>query len=168
MHNQIASTAYPVAQMRQRDVRQPLRPEQLDHGLRPLQPGGAAGRRRHPAVGRDRPVRHGGHQVRLRRLRHRRRQRGGASWPPSPRPSRSDRRLYWGSEERGRAVIGRFRRDPRVQTENTGAERVEATRLGVANLLRSLDAAGCRAPAATHKLYRVDLRRAARAPRRAC
>jgi hypothetical protein len=48
-----------------------------------------------------------------------------------------DRRLYWGTEERG-DFIGRFGRDPRVQMENTGAERVEATRLGVANLQRSL------------------------------
>lgn len=54
-----------------------------------------------------------------------------------------DRRLYFGSEE-GVANAIRFARDPRVQTENTGAERVEATKLGVANLqrsLRSLDAA---------------------------
>lgn len=49
-----------------------------------------------------------------------------------------DRRLYWASEESGE-LINRFHLDPRVQTENTGAERVEATRLGVANLLRSLD-----------------------------
>ena len=49
-----------------------------------------------------------------------------------------DRRLYWGSEE-SVELISRFHLDPRVQTENTGAERVEATRLGVANLLRSLD-----------------------------
>jgi hypothetical protein len=48
-----------------------------------------------------------------------------------------DRRLYWGSEEGGE-LFNRFHQDPRVQTENTGAERVEATRLGVANLLRSL------------------------------
>jgi hypothetical protein len=49
-----------------------------------------------------------------------------------------DRQLYWGSEE-GVELISRFHQDPRVQTENTGVERVEATRLGVANLLRSLD-----------------------------
>ena len=49
-----------------------------------------------------------------------------------------DRRLYWGSEE-SVELISRFHQDPRVQTENTGVERVEATRLGVANLLRSLD-----------------------------
>jgi Met-zincin/Domain of unknown function (DUF5117) len=54
-----------------------------------------------------------------------------------------DRRLYFGSEE-GPVNAVRFARDPRVQTENTGAERIESTRLGVANLqrsLRSLDSA---------------------------
>jgi hypothetical protein len=49
-----------------------------------------------------------------------------------------DRRLFWASEESGE-LISRFHLDPRVQTENTGAERVEATRLGVANILRSLE-----------------------------
>jgi len=48
-----------------------------------------------------------------------------------------DRALYFGSEE-GMPMVARFARDPRVQMENTGAERVQATRLGVANLLRSL------------------------------
>lgn len=48
-----------------------------------------------------------------------------------------DRALYWGSEESGE-LLARFAHDPRVQTENTGAERVAATRLGVANLHRSL------------------------------
>ena len=71
MHNQIASTAHTVAQMRKPDLCQPLRAQQLDHGLWPLQPGGAAGRRHHPVVERDRPLRPGGHQVRLRRVRHR-------------------------------------------------------------------------------------------------
>jgi hypothetical protein len=50
-----------------------------------------------------------------------------------------DPRLFYGSEE-GPTNAVRFRRDPRVQTENTGTERVEATRLGVANLQRSLRA----------------------------
>ncbi len=50
-----------------------------------------------------------------------------------------DRTLYFGSEE-GADLFARFGRDPRVQTENTGAERLEATRLGVANLQRSLRA----------------------------
>jgi len=49
-----------------------------------------------------------------------------------------DRALFFGSEE-SMPLVARFARDPRVQTENTGSERVEATRLGVANLLRSLD-----------------------------
>jgi hypothetical protein len=48
-----------------------------------------------------------------------------------------DRRLYWGSEE-SVELFSRFHLDPRVQTENTGVERVEATRLGTVNLLRSL------------------------------
>ncbi|MGL6112811.1 MAG: zinc-dependent metalloprotease, partial [Rubrivivax sp.] len=46
---------------------------------------------------------------------------------------------YWGSEEGIGDLLNRFHQDPRVQTENTGAERVEATRLGVANMLRSMD-----------------------------
>jgi hypothetical protein len=50
-----------------------------------------------------------------------------------------ERALFFGSEE-SVELLARFDRDPRVQTENTGAERVEATRLGVANLLRSLRA----------------------------
>ena len=50
-----------------------------------------------------------------------------------------ERALFFGSEE-GIDKVARFGRDPRVQAENTGAERVEATRLGVANLLRSLRA----------------------------
>ena len=48
-----------------------------------------------------------------------------------------DRRLFWATEERG-DWAARHGRDPRVLMENTGAERVEATRLGVANLQRSL------------------------------
>ncbi len=50
----------------------------------------------------------------------------------------NDRRLYWASEESAE-LISRFHLDPRVLTENTGAERVQATQLGVANLLRSLE-----------------------------
>ena len=49
----------------------------------------------------------------------------------------ADRRLYWGVAELGEES-SRFERDPRIQTENVGVERVEATRLGVANILRSL------------------------------
>lgn len=62
-----------------------------------------------------------------------------------------DPRLHYGSEE-GVANVVRFRRDPRVQTENTGAERVAATKLGVANLLRSL-AALDKAAGPDNKLY---------------
>ena len=49
-----------------------------------------------------------------------------------------DRALYWGAgemiPERARDTF-----DPRVQTENTGAERIEATRLGLANTQRALE-----------------------------
>ncbi len=48
-----------------------------------------------------------------------------------------DRRLFWATEERG-DFFARFARDPRVQTENTGAERVLATKLALANLQRAL------------------------------
>ena len=64
----------------------------------------------------------------------------------------SDRRLFWGSEESGE-LISRFGRDPRVQTENVGVERVEATRLGVANILRSMDRLDA-ATAGDAELYR--------------
>jgi hypothetical protein len=40
-----------------------------------------------------------------------------------------DRQLFWGSEESGE-LIARFGRDPRVQTENTGAERVAGHEAG--------------------------------------
>jgi hypothetical protein len=50
-----------------------------------------------------------------------------------------ERALYFGSEE-SVELLARFDRDARVQTENTGAERDEATRLGAANPLRSLRA----------------------------
>lgn len=47
-----------------------------------------------------------------------------------------ERATFFGSEEG--LNVNRFARDPRVQTENVGAERLEATRLGVANIQRSL------------------------------
>ena len=88
-------------------------------------------------MGSDRRLRHGGHQVRLRRF--------GTDAASERRELAAfaetfsrDRRLFWGSEE-SIELISRHLRDPRVQTENTGVERVEATRLGVANLQRSLD-----------------------------
>jgi hypothetical protein len=49
-----------------------------------------------------------------------------------------DRHLVWAAGEETEE-IEIWGSDPRVQKENTGAERVAATRLGVANLLRSLD-----------------------------
>lgn len=61
------------------------------------------------------------------------------------------RSLYWGSQESGE-LISRFGRDPRVQIENVGAERVDATQLGVANLLRSLEQLE-RASAGDSRLY---------------
>jgi Met-zincin len=49
----------------------------------------------------------------------------------------SERALYWAAGEmQGEAKD--FFHDPRVQKENTGAERIDATRFGVANILRSL------------------------------
>ncbi len=55
--------------------------------------------------------------------------------------SETDRRLTWGAAELpDEAEI--WGADPRIQMENTGAERVQATRLAVANLLRSLDNLG--------------------------
>ena len=49
----------------------------------------------------------------------------------------SERDLYWAAGEM-RGEIKDYAHDPRVQKENTGAERIDATRLGVANILRSL------------------------------
>lgn len=49
-----------------------------------------------------------------------------------------DRGLFFGSTELPE-LRRRFERDPRVQVENVGADRIEATRLGLANLRRSLD-----------------------------
>jgi hypothetical protein len=50
----------------------------------------------------------------------------------------ADRTLNWGASEMPSEMeMDAF--DPRIQKENTGAERIEATRLGIANILRSLD-----------------------------
>lgn len=49
----------------------------------------------------------------------------------------TDRELYWSASEM-QAEIKDFIHDPRVQRENTGDERIDATQLGVANILRSL------------------------------
>jgi hypothetical protein len=48
-----------------------------------------------------------------------------------------DRATFFGSTEYPE-LRQRFARDPRVQVENTGDDRIAATRLGVANILRSL------------------------------
>ncbi len=52
--------------------------------------------------------------------------------------SETDRRLTWAAGEFPEEVEV-WGADPRVQKENTGSERVEATKLAVANLLRSLE-----------------------------
>ena len=49
----------------------------------------------------------------------------------------SERALYWAAGEM-QGEVKDYIHDPRVQKENTGAERIDATRLGVANILRSL------------------------------
>ncbi|MFO0345704.1 MAG: zinc-dependent metalloprotease [Labrys sp. (in: a-proteobacteria)] len=49
-----------------------------------------------------------------------------------------DRALYWGVAELAEEVPT-FGMDPRIQMENTGSDRIEATKLGVTNVLRSLD-----------------------------
>jgi len=51
--------------------------------------------------------------------------------------AQADRRLRWAAGELG-GELGIWTVDPRVLKESTGAERVEATRLGVANIVRSL------------------------------
>ncbi len=49
-----------------------------------------------------------------------------------------DRALIWAAGEQPEEIES-WGYDPRIQEDNTGAERVEATRLGVANVLRSLE-----------------------------
>lgn len=48
-----------------------------------------------------------------------------------------DRRLYWAAAE-GLDEMDRFVTDPRIQTENVGSDRIAATKLGMANWLRTL------------------------------
>ena len=52
--------------------------------------------------------------------------------------SENDRRLTWAAGEIPQEKEA-WMNDPRLQLENTGAERVEATRLAISNLLRSLE-----------------------------
>lgn len=137
MHNQIASTAYPVAQMRQREFANRHGPNSsiMAYGRfnQVAQPGdgitqllGVVGPYDLAAIKYGYGVFGGDAASERREL---------AAFAET---FSRDRRLYWGSEE-SVENFSRFHLDPRVQTENTGAERVEATRLGVANLLRSLD-----------------------------
>jgi hypothetical protein len=137
MHNQIASTAYPVAQMRQRDFANRYGPNSsiMAYGRfnQVAQPGDGITQMWGVIGPYDLAAIKYGYGV-------------FGTDPASERRELAafaetfsrDRRLYWASEESGE-LISRFHLDPRVQTENTGAERVEATRLGVANILRSLD-----------------------------
>ena len=137
MHNQIASTAYPVAQMRQRDFANRFGPNSsiMAYGRfnQVAQPGDGISQLWAVIGPYDLAAIKYGYGV-------------FGTDPASERRELAafadtfarDRRLYWGSEE-SIELFSRFHLDPRVQTENTGAERVQATRLGVANLLRSLD-----------------------------
>jgi hypothetical protein len=63
----------------------------------------------------------------------------------------TDRRLYWGAAELG-DEMSRFGLDPRIQTENVGSDRVAATRLGTANLGRSMARLGTAAGGDTELL----------------
>jgi len=137
MHNQIASTAYPVAQMRQRDFANRFGPNSSIMGYgrfnQVAQPGDGIGQLWAVIGPYDVAAIKYGYGV-------------FGTDPASEKRELAafadtfsrDRRLYFGSEE-SEELFSRFHLDPRVQTENTGAERVQATRLGVANLLRSLD-----------------------------
>jgi len=137
MHNQIASTAYPVAQMRQRDFANRYGPNSsiMAYGRfnQVAQPGDGIGQLWAVIGPYDVAAIKYGYGV-------------FGTDPASEKRELAaladtfarDRRLYFGSEE-SEELFSRFHLDPRVQTENTGAERVQATRLGVANLLRSLD-----------------------------
>ncbi len=51
--------------------------------------------------------------------------------------AQADRKLLWAAGETG-GEASIWKLDPRVVTENTGSDRVEATRLGVKNIIRSL------------------------------
>ena len=137
MHNQVASTAHPVAQMRQRDAANRFGPNSsiMAYGRfnQVAQPGDGVTQLWAVIGPYDYAAIKYGYGV-------------FGTDPASEKRELAafaatftrDRRLFFGSEE-GVELYSRFHLDPRVQTENTGAERVEATRLGVANLLRSLN-----------------------------
>ncbi len=137
MHNQIASTAYPVAQMRQREFANRFGPNSsiMAYGRfnQVAQPGDGITQLWGVIGPYDLAAIKYGYGVFGTDSASEKRELAAFAETFS-----RDRRLYWGSEE-SVELISRFHQDPRVQTENTGAERVEATRLGVANLLRSLD-----------------------------
>jgi hypothetical protein len=137
MHNQLASTAFSVQQMRQPEFANRFGPNSsiMAYGRfnQAAQPGDGVTQLFSKIGAYDRAAIRYGYGV-------------FGTDPASERRELAafaetfsrDRQLFWGSEEGGE-LLARFGRDPRVQTENTGAERVAATRLGVANLLRSLD-----------------------------
>ncbi|MBL8316346.1 MAG: zinc-dependent metalloprotease, partial [Rubrivivax sp.] len=138
MHNQVASTAYPVAQMRQPEFANRFGPNTsiMAYGRfnQVAQPGDGVKQLWSVIGPYDVAAIRYGYGV------------FGTDAASEARELAAfaagftrDPRLFYGSEE-GPTNAVRFRRDPRVQTENTGAERVEATRLGVANLQRSLRA----------------------------
>jgi len=137
MHNQIASTAYPVAQMRQREFANRYGPNSsiMAYGRfnQAAQPGDGISQMWGVIGPYDLAAIKYGYGVFGTDAASERRELAAFADTFS-----RDRRLYWASEESGE-LISRFHLDPRVQTENTGAERVEATRLGVANILRSLE-----------------------------
>lgn len=137
-HNQLASTAYPVAQMRNREFANRFGPNTsiMAYGRfnQAAQPGDGVTQLWSVVGPYDMAAIRYGYGV------------FGTDAASSARELAAfadsfqrDPRLFFGSEE-GPVNAIRFRRDPRVQTENTGADRVEATRLGVANLQRSLRA----------------------------
>lgn len=136
MHNQIASTAYSVAQMRNREFANRHGPNSsiMAYGRfnQAAQPGDGVTQLWSVIGPYDVAAIRYGYGVFGTDAASERRELAALAESFS-----RDRRLFWGTEESG-AFIERFGRDPRVLTENTGAERVEATRLGVANLRRSL------------------------------
>jgi len=137
MHNQIASTAFPVAQMRQREFANRFGPNSsiMAYGRfnQVAQPGDGITQLWGKIGAYDMAAIKYGYGVFGTDAASERRELAIFAETFS-----RDRQLYWGSEE-GVDLFSRHHRDPRVQIENTGVERVEATRLGVSNLLRSLD-----------------------------
>ena len=136
MHNHIASTAYPVAQMRRPDFANRWGPNSsiMAYGRfnQAAQPGDGVTQLWGVIGPYDVAAIRYGYGVFGTDAESERRELAAFADSFS-----RDRRLFWATEERG-DFQARHGRDPRVLIENTGAERVEATRLGVANLQRSL------------------------------